>query len=341
MMVTVRRTGLITTVATLLLTLNAGAGHAEPSMLGYYADDTSMPALKAEASILATAAVDLYDVDIDGNVTGTLPAAVRSVATPHHISLLAVVSNYGTSDFDPAIAIAILTPGPAQDHAIDGMVRVSEGLAGIDLDFEAVPPKERPHYTAFVARLAHALHVAKRVLMLSVPAVTRDDPTDSWAGAYDYPALGKNADTLQVMTYDENGPWGPPGPVSGLDWMTQCLAYAQSVLPPGKVNLGFPAYGYDWNLTTGSGVTVSWTEAAARLAKTGATPKWDDATSSPWFRYKAADGSAHEVWYENARSITLKAELAAQKQAAGISVWALGLDSPSLWRAILASFKHS
>ncbi len=319
----------------------SSAARAEPSMLGYYADDTSLPALKAEASILSTAAIDLYDVDINGTVTGALPAAVRAVATPHHIGLLAVVSNYGTNDFDPKIATAILTPGAAQDRAIDGMVRVSEELTGIDLDFEAVPPGERPHYTAFVARLAHALHLAKRVLMLSVPAVTRDDPTDSWAGAYDYPELGKHADTLQVMTYDENGPWGPPGPVSGLDWMTQCLAYAQSVLPPAKVNLGFPAYGYDWNLTTGSGATVSWTEAAARLTKTGATPRWDDATSSPWFRYKAADGSAHEVWYENARSITLKAELASRKKAAGISVWALGLDSTAMWKAILAGYKHS
>ncbi|MEJ0047805.1 MAG: hypothetical protein WDN04_18055 [Rhodospirillales bacterium] len=85
-----------------------------------------------------------------------------------------------------------------------------------------MPHKERALYTAFVQRLATVLHAAGRTLVLSVPAKTADDPRDSWAGAYDFAALGGIADVLQVMTYDENGTWGPPGPVSGLDWMSAC-----------------------------------------------------------------------------------------------------------------------
>ncbi len=312
---------------------------AAPVEMAYYSDGTSFHSLKAEAGTLGIVAADLFDVDINGRVSGRVPAKVSSVATANGIALLATVSNWAGNDFKGNIAIAVLTPGAAQNRAVAGMLRVAQkGVAGINLDFEAVPHKERALYTAFVQRLATVLHAAGRTLVLSVPAKTADDPRDSWAGAYDFAALGGIADVLQVMTYDENGTWGPPGPVSGLDWMSACLAYAESVVPKAKISLGFPAYGYDWNLTAGGGDTIAWNQVPALIKRTGAVPQWDDATSSPWFTYTAANGSSHVVWYENARSIALKASLAATNEVASVSVWALGLEDPTYWQAIASGF---
>jgi spore germination protein len=311
-------------------------GSAAPAAWAYYADQSSFHSMKAESGTLSVVPVDQFDVDITGHVHGRVPAKVAKLAKAHSISLLATVSNYAGRGFKADIATAILTPGKAQNQAIAGMVKVAHGLAGLNLDFEAVPHKERALYTAFTTALASALHKAGGVLVLSIPAKTVDDPNDSWTGAYDYAALATIADTLQVMTYDEDGPWGPPGPVAGLDWMTACLTYSETVVPPAKISLGFPAYGYDWNLTKGGGDTVNWNQIPALLMKTGATPQWDVPSSSPWFSYTASDGASHVVWYENARSITLKAQLANQDTVASISVWALGLEDPSYWQAVAA-----
>jgi len=292
--------------------------------------------MKAEAGTLSVVPVDQFSVDINGQVHGQVPANVAQLAQAHAIALLATVSNYAGHGFKAAIATAILTPGAAQTQAIAGMVNAARGLAGVNLDFEAVPHKERALYTGFVTALATALHAAGGVLVLSVPAKTVDNPKDSWTGAYDYAALAGIADTLQVMTYDENGPWGAPGPVAGLDWMTACLTYVETVVPAAKISLGFPEYGYDWNLTKGGGSTVNWNQIPALLAKTGATPQWDAPSSSPWFAYTATDGASHVVWYENAQSITLKAQLAVAGDVASISVWALGLEDPTYWQAVAA-----
>jgi spore germination protein len=323
------------TVMMLAATSQAAAAPAE---LAYYADSNSYPSMKAEAGTLNIVAADLFPVNINGHLTGHLPAKVATLAKSNGIALFATVSNYAGNGFKATIATAILTPGAAQDQAVAGMLRVAKTLAGINLDFEAVPHKERALYTAFSQRLATALHAAGRQLILSVPAKSADLPNDSWAGAYDYAALGAIADTLQVMTYDENGPWGPPGPVAGLDWTTACLTYAESVAPASRISLGLPAYGYDWNLTSGGGGTVNWNQIPALLKKTGATAQWDAATSSPWFSYTASNGASHVVWYENARSVALKSGLAAAKSAASVSVWALGLENPAFWHAVTAEF---
>jgi spore germination protein YaaH len=322
----------------LLALLAATTAHAAPAALAYYESAASLPSLKAEATTLNTVAADVYAVSATGKVTGRIPAALASIATTNHIAVLATVSNYATAGFSAKIATAILTPGAAQTAALAGILRVAKTTAGINIDFEAIPHKERALYTAFTQTLATRLHAANKLLVLSVPAETADNPNDSWSGAYDFAALGAFADTLQVMTYDENGPWGPPGPVAGLDWVTACLTFAESVVPAAKISLGMPAYGYDWNTTKGTGITVNWNQIPALLSQTGATPQWDAATSSPWFAYTDAKGNAHTVWYENAQSITLKAALAAQKSAASISVWALGLDNAAYWQAIEAGF---
>jgi spore germination protein YaaH len=325
-------------ILTLLIIATPLAAPAAPAQMAYYEGSASLTSLQAEHAVLNIAAADLFAINAQGEITGKIPANVAALASTNHIALYAVVSNYAGSGFKAKIATAILTPGAAQDAAVANMVKIASTTAGINLDFEAVPHKERPLYTAFAHRLATALHAAGGKLILSVPAKTADLPNDSWAGAYDYAALAGIADTLQVMTYDENGPWGAPGPVSGLDWMTACLTYAQSVIPLPQISLGVPAYGYDWNLTAGTGTSVNWNQIPALLSKTGATPQWDATSSSPWFSYTASNGASHVVWYENARSIQLKAGLAASNQIANISVWALGLEDPSFWAAVAAGF---
>jgi spore germination protein YaaH len=312
---------------------------AAPASMAYYTGRASLPSMQAEAGVLSVVATDLFAVDAEGHITGKLPAAPRKAAKAEGIALLAVVSNYGAHGFSPKIATAIITPGAAQAAAIASMLAVAQnGVAGINLDFESVPHAQRANYTAFVQTLATTLHAAGKTLVLSLPAETKDDPKDGWTGAYDFAALGAIADTLQVMTYDENGPWGPPGPVAGLDWMTDCLTFTETVVPLTKISLGFPAYGYDWNLTAGTGASVNWNQIPALLAKTRATPQWDSPSSSPWFTYTAKDGASHVVWYENTESMTLKAALAEAQSVASVSVWALGLDDPSYWQAIATGF---
>ena len=306
-------------------------------VLGYYTGDAaSLQSAEATGTPLNEVAMDLIDVDSSGQLHGSLTGTVTPLVSNQAQGKLtyAVVSNFGATDFDPVIAHgAMVTHRGATIQAIVALAKTS-GLTGINIDFEGIFPGDRDAYSDFVAELATQLHAANSMLMLSVPAKSSDDPSDDWSWPYDYAAIGKTADFIQVMTYDEHVPGQPAGPVAGIDWMKADLDYAVSQILPDKLLLGLPAYGYDFDVSHDTGVTVEWRDTAALVKSTGAKPVYDPVTESEYFNYVASDGSHHQVWYETTQSIQDKAHLAVTLDLAGVSMWALGFEDDSFWSAV-------
>ena len=310
------------------------------AVMAYYEFSGSDHSLRAFSSYLNQIPTDTFGIDRDGNVAGTAPAAALAFAQSHGMQTFATVSNFGNLGFVPLIAHHILTHPKIRAKAIQNMLSVLQtyGYTGVNIDFEAVPHRDRSEFTAFIREVAEAMRAAGYLTVVSVPAELQDNPNDSWAGAFDFKSLAPNVDILQLMTYDENGPWGPPGPVAGMDWVEPCVQFAVSVVPSNKISLGIPAYGYDWNLTKSTGVQVYWKQIPGLMAKWSATSQWDVTSSSPYFTYTSANGSRHVVWYEDARSIPLKSALTVSYNLAGVSVFALGFEDQAFWDAISSGF---
>jgi spore germination protein YaaH len=147
--------------------------------------------------------------------------------------------------------------------------------------------------------------------------------------AQDLVSLGKSADQVRVMAYDLHWPTSEPGPVASAPWVAEVLAYARRVVPAGRLMLGLPCYGYDW--AGGVGRPVSWTEAQRLSQIPGAVRRWDDASATTHLTYTDAGGVAHDVWFEDARSLSAKLELARQGGVDGVFLWLYGPEDPSVW----------
>ncbi len=302
-----------------------GAGSSYDSLTAFYSYMNQMP-------------TDTFAVDVHGTIRGTAPAQALQFAKSKGMLTFATISNFDSVGFDAKITHSILNHARPRARAISQMLKLVEhwGYSGINIDLESIDHTDRKAMTSFVHDVAQKMRAAGLLTVVSVPAELKDNPEDSWTGAFDFAALGQSADILQVMTYDEHGPWGLPGAVAGLDWVEPCIAFAVSVVAPNKLSLGIPAYGYDWNMTAKTGVQVFWKDIPALISKTGATPQWDAASSSPFFTYHASDGSSHVVWYEDEKSIPLKSTLAVSYKLAGVSVFALGYDDLRFWQAVHA-----
>jgi len=124
-------------------------------------------------------------------------------------------------------------------NALDQIVSytVAEDYDGFDLDLEGVDPADRDALTAFVASAGDALHANGKLLTLAIPPKERD-VTVGWAGAYDYAALGAQADLVTIMAYEYRGPFSGPGSVAPFDWVQRVTRFATSQIPPDKVLLG-------------------------------------------------------------------------------------------------------
>lgn len=311
-------------------------------VLGYYAGylaDRGFSSVTSYADYLTHVSADTFNVTSDGAVKGTAPADLLAFDRGHDIRTFACVANFSEDDFDADLAHdAVVVHRAKTIAALTDLVGGGD-WEGINVDFEGLYPADRGAFTRFIRELAAALHGRGLKLAVSVPAKSADDPGDDWSWPFDYAALGAEADLIQLMTYDEHGPWGDPGPVAGYEWMERCVQYAVTVIDPAKLLIGLPAYGYDWNLSDPEGNgDFAWRDVAAILAETGAVPSWDGKALSARIAYTntigTRDGAEHVAWFETPEGIAAKSALAVRYSLAGVSMWVLGDEDLGFWEAV-------
>jgi spore germination protein len=261
-----------------------------------------------------------YTIYANGSISGQTNPAVLQLAESHNLWTFALVENMaGQPVFGP-----LLNSEVARRRAIDNMLTLVEdnGYDGINLDWEGIAPSERSALTSFVQQLCAVFHRHGYYVTLSLPAETSNQPYNGWTGAYNYAALAKSADLLMIMAYDEHYAGGSPGPIAAPSWVQSVLNYAISVIPPSKIILGIPGYGYDW----GGSQTVALSYGQAESLKS----QYGLSGSSNHFEY-VQDGQVHTVWFENTTSFLSKINLVTGYELRGIALWRLGIEDPKIW----------
>ncbi len=91
--------------------------------------------------------------------------------------------------------------------------------------------------------------------------------------------------------------------------------------------MGLPNYGYDWTLPYVKGESrarsISNVEAVDIARRYGAEIRYDAYAQAPHFNYRAEDGKAHEVWFEDGESIRQKLLLINEYGLKGGGYWNL------------------
>lgn len=315
----------------------------KPLVLGYYTD-ASPAAFNKYHSYMNQLSTDTLNTDKAGNLVGSVPKQAVQQATKWKMGTFALVSNYGETDWDPEAAHLAITNPTARKKLMAGLLQTvkQNHYTGINLDFESLVPEDREALSAFVRDTAQLMKKNGFQTMVSIPAKQQDDPEDGWSGAYDYQAIGKAVDWLQVMTYDEHGTWSEPGSSAGKSWIDASLAFTVTQVPASKVLMGLPAYGNDWNVTQtqaeqyDDNVMVPWKDTKALITKQHLTGKRDTTSGSMVASYKDSNGDLHQVWYEDAVSIKQKTQLVHKYKLAGVSMYAIGMEDESFWKAVQA-----
>ncbi|MEB1810194.1 MAG: spore protein O [Bacillaceae bacterium] len=294
---------------------------------------SSYHSLTSFHSYLNTIAVTSYDVTARGTIEGFDASEAVTFAKENGVAPFVTIQN----KFDPAMTHTILSSAALRTTTIENMLELvqTKGYDGINLNFENMYASDRALFNEFVRELVDVFHAHNYPVIVSVPAKTGDFPTWAWSGTFEYRTIGELADYVQVMTYDQHGSWGAPGPVAGLNWVENVLKYATSEMPAEKILIGLPAYAYDWNLDQpSSSRAITWRNVRTLLNTTNANVQWDHQAQSPFFHYTDANGHRHTVWFENEKSITLKTQLVHQYKLGGVSTWRMGQEDETFWNAV-------
>ena len=271
-----------------------------------------------------------------------LIAAAQAAGTAPLMHLSTLTEEGG---FSNALGTLVLSDLQVQSALIGNTLRTlqTRGYRGLDVDFEFLGAENAEAYAAFLRRLAARLRPLGDPLIVALaPKTSAEQPGQLYEG-HDYAALGAAADQVLLMTYEWGYTYGPPMAVAPLPNVRQVVEYALSEIPAGKVWLGVPNYGYDWPLPFRQGETrarsISNQYAVTLARRYGAEIQFSQSAQSPFFHYTDEGGTAHEVWFEDARSIRAKLALIPEYGLLGAGYWNLMRPFVQNWQLLNALYE--
>ena len=249
---------------------------------------------------------------------------------------LLTITNLGeTGGFNSDLAHTVLTDEGVQARLFDNIVSLirEKDYYGLNINFEYIYPFDRDSYSQFVKRAAGRLHPLGCPVSTAIAPKESDDQEGLLYTAHDYAAHGKYADKVILMTYEWGYTYGAPQAVSPVNRIRRVLDYAVTVMPAGKILMGFSNYAYDWTLPwkQGTAARVLSNAAAQELAASRwAEIRYDETAQAPYFHYTDTAERRHVVWFEDARSIRARLKLVGEYGLGSISLW----TADRLWRPI-------
>lgn len=229
--------------------------------------------------------------------------------------------------FSSELVSDLLNNSSAQDALIENILENlrAKNMAGVDFDFEYVFPENRDKYVQLVDKARQRLNNEGYIVTVALAPKTSTDQKGLLYEGHDYAGMGKAANYALLMTYEWGYTYGPPMAVSPINKVREVLDYGVTQIPPNKILMGIPNYGYDWTLPYVKGESrarkISNTEAVEIAKRAGVEIQYDEVAQTPHFTYYDENGTQHEVWFEDERSMREKLKLIQEYDLAGASIW--------------------
>ncbi len=280
-----------------------------------------------------TAEGELIPVDDDELIAiaeefGVAPIMVLAPMTPD-------------GNFNSEIAHSIFINPEAQEILVNNILATlgQKGYRGVDIDFEFVLPTDKEAFISFVQNMKNALGPSGYQVMAALAPKTSSEQPGLLYEAHDYERIGNIVDLVLLMTYEWGYLFGPPMATAPANMVRRVLDYGVTVIDPNKILMGMPNYAYDWALPFIQGETMaealSNIEALERAEIHNVSIEFDEQAQAPFYYYTDAEGIAHVVWFDDARSMDAKFRLINEFNLTGIGYWQIMNFFPQSW--IIAS----
>lgn len=244
--------------------------------------------------------------------------------------------------------VSSLTTAKNRQNTITTILNVvkESGASGVNIDYEPlgeIPVSVRDNFTLFIKELKISLQASSSSLLtISTYASAATRPR-----IWDLATLAASTDYFVIMTYDYTMPSsdsaGPTAPLRGSGNLfehdvVKNIAEVSVLVPPAKILLGIPFYGYEWNTVDESryspvearGSVASLDRVQEMLDSHTLSLLWDRNTLTP-YGVSTQSGQTSQIYFENETSIRLKLEFVKSAGLGGIAIWALGYEGNTNW----------
>lgn len=321
----------------------------EVSISGYIYPSVDRDVLRQTLPFLTNLVIFTYGIEENGELIGVDDSEVIELARQYGTAPVMLVSTLGAGGtFSGELAGRVLSDAQARQTLIEEIATTlrMKRYAGVEIDFEYVPGEYAETYADFIAELRERVSQDGYFVYVSLaPKTSADQPGTLYEG-HDYAAMGEAADRTFLMTYEWGYTYGPPMAVSPVNKVREVLDYATSVIPPEKILMGVPNYGYNWTLPYVRGESraqsLGTREAVALARQVRAAIEYDEVAEAPYFRYfERVNGAPveHIVWFEDARSVEALIRQIENYGLDGAGVWNVMRYFPQMWQVINHTYR--
>lgn len=305
---------------------------------------------RLDYDLVSTIAFFGLGIKADGNLntawrgyTAYTSANAAAVTNAAHAKGVRVVPTFQLFDSGSLTKMSAFLNSPAArerfiGQALDLMARRSAD--GANVDFEPLPSTIAPAFVAFIGEFGAAMRAR-------FPGATLVVATSAGAPNNLIDGLAPIVDQMFVMTY--NYRWSGStvtGAIAPLDNTTRTvkrhITRFLSHVPPSKLIMGVPFYGYNWPVTSdvpnatvqsnrskfGGVWSVTYSSAMRWLAAHPDVPRQEDTSQGSGFYTYWDDEYAtwRQVYFEDELSAAAKYDYAIATNLAGVGIWTLDGD---------------
>ena len=305
-----------------------------PLAIGFYVnwDDTSYASLKKNINKLDWLVPEWVRLSDDGANPLVLDFDQKAIELVRNekpsMAILPLVQNYKNEKWNSAILARWVASEDARQNLIRALLDMvtKNNFGGVTLDLEEIPASEQKNLFLFVQELHAEFQQRGLIVAEAVPFDNSD---------WDYRAYSEATDYLMLMAYDQHWATGQPGAVAGQDWFDSILKKRMAELPAAKTIICFGNYGYNWTQGEKEAEDVTFQQAVLAANESLDSPaeiKFDAVSKNPHFSYVEADGKTHTIWFLDAVTAYNEIKSSNQYKPAGLALWRLGSEDPSLWQ---------
>ncbi|MBE7720727.1 MAG: LysM peptidoglycan-binding domain-containing protein [Lacrimispora celerecrescens] len=235
------------------------------------------------------------------------------------------------------ITYNILNDPIVQDRLIDNILQMlrTKGYYGINMYIEDITSENLNKIVEYIKKASAIFHSeGYRVLVTTTPVMNIDGPRVSFE-KLDYSQFSEYVNGIVFASYDWARSYSYPSSIFPVNVLRELLDYVVSIIPSEVFFLGITTLGYDWTLPYvpgATGATAIANDNAILIAAENNIPiQFNEAAQSPYFYYMDIGGILHLVWFNDARSIDARAELVAEYNLQGLSLWTIMRFDTQMW----------
>lgn len=235
----------------------------------------------------------------------------------------------------------MLSDYKSRENVINQIIKYIKqyNLDGINIDFEGMYETDKDNFSRFLIEIRPRLNEIGAVLSVDV---TAPDGAPEWSLCYDRYTIGKVADYVMFMAYDQYGVSATKaGTTAGHNWVEANVKkfLGQEEVKAEKIILGIPFYTRVWKEINGNVISsVVNIGNVNNLIPSNATKTWDEDLQQYYVEYKKG-GAIYKIWVEDEKSIEAKLDLVSKYNLGGAAYWEYDRATNSIWNLIESKIK--